>query len=144
MSLVNWLKSKRSETGPQDKDNEEKGGLKVNLNKFPMLHSAVDECEPVDPPTSKIGGCTLDNEHSYSGKRKPNIVETVEHEKASSKSKPKAPRTRVYSPAWEKEYSGVLTYDGQQLYCSLCKAAKMKNSFASPTGASESLTVVCG
>jgi hypothetical protein len=100
---------------------------------------SVDECDPEDPPTSKTDGCTPDTEHSYSGsgKRKPESVETVERERASGKSKPKAPKTRVYSPAWEKEYPWLSTSDGQQLHCSVCKAANMKNSFASPTGASE-------
>lgn len=104
-------------------------------------HFSVDECDPEDSPTSKTDGCTPNTEHSYSRseKRKPGSIETVEHEIAGGKSKPKAPRTRVYIPAWEKEYPWLSTYDGQQLYCSVCKAANMKNSFASPTGASESI-----
>jgi hypothetical protein len=105
---------------------------------------SVGEYDPVDLPTSNIDGSTPDTEHSYSGKRKPEDVETVENDKAIGKSKPKAPRTRVYNSAWEKEYPWLSTYDGQQLHCSVCKAANMKNSFASPTGASKSIQVVCG
>jgi len=90
--------------------------------------------------TPRTGGSIADPEHSYSEKRKLDDADLVERGTAT-KSKTKAPRTRVYNPAWEKEYPWLSTNDGQQLFCSLCRVANMKNAFASQTGACEYISI---